>query len=204
MPSFRANGKSLSHMNFHSSSLHAKGLILLRCAALLLLSYLVSGSAAIAQSLRGGSTRSYSSPDVTEGGSRFGTPYLAVVLPPALTFQSATPPIDPALRLAAGAPPRPGGAIEDIAAENHDAAVAMAPTLQSRPAPTGNPAQPEPAMSESSNPSKKLPPVAILHDDMLREVRPEDVLPYFQFPGSALSAPLPAPIPASSATYRQR
>lgn len=203
MPSFRANGRSLSHMNLHSSSLHAKGFLLSRCAALLLLSYLASGSAAIAQS-RGGSARIYACSDAAGKGSAFGTPYLAVVLSPALTFQPVTPPVDPAVRLAAGAPLRPVVAIEDAATENNETAVAMAPTLQSIPAPTDSQRSPEPVTSESSNPSKKLPPVAILHDDMLREVRPEDVLPYFQFPGSVLSSPQPAPIPASSATYRQR
>ncbi len=204
MPSFRANGKSLSHMNFHSSSLHAKGLILLRCVALLPLSYLVSESAAFAQSHRGGSIRSNSIADAGERTSPFDAPYLAVVLSPALTFQAATPAVDPTLRLAAGAPPRPAGAIEDIAAENQDAAVAAAPVLPAPSTPPDSVAQTEPAAIEGSKPASKLPPVAILHDDMLPEVRPEDVLPYFQFPGSSLSAPQPAPIPASSATYRQR
>jgi hypothetical protein len=64
-------------------------------------------------------------------------------------------------------------------------------------------------------PGKTPPP--ILPDDTRPKVRAEDFLPFFQFPGSASangdvtvvapvpsSAPTAAPLPASSATYRQQ
>lgn len=204
MPSFRANGKSLSHMNFHSSSLHAKGSILLRCATLLLISDLGFANAAFTQPHRGGSIPSNSSASAGERISALSSPYLTAILPPALIFLAATPPVDPAIRLAAGAPSRPGEAIKDIATENQETVVAAMPPSPSMSTPIEIPAQPETAAPEGTTPATRLPPVAILHDDMLLEVHPEDVLPYFQFPGSVLSAPQPAPIPASSATYRQR
>lgn len=55
-------------------------------------------------------------------------------------------------------------------------------------------------------------PISILPDDTRREIRAEDVLPYFQFPGSADSGTAipviinqaPAAAPPSSATYRQQ
>lgn len=59
-------------------------------------------------------------------------------------------------------------------------------------------------------------PAAILPDDTRPKVRAEDFLPFFQFPGNTpangdvtVVAPVPnaptaAPLPASSATYRQQ
>jgi hypothetical protein len=56
-------------------------------------------------------------------------------------------------------------------------------------------------------------PPAILPDDLRKEVRPEDLLPFFQFPrggatigvGVPVPSQAPAPVmPQSSATYRQQ
>lgn len=65
-------------------------------------------------------------------------------------------------------------------------------------------------------PTAPKPPPAILYDDLRPATRAEDFLPYFQMPGSARSAgdvnllipaprsaPAPAAIPPSSATYTQ-
>ncbi|MBE7537218.1 MAG: hypothetical protein HS122_02240 [Opitutaceae bacterium] len=190
-------------MNFLSSSPHANGLVLSRCVALTLFAIVGSESAARAQPQRVRSESFTSDGGWAERSSAVSSPYLAVILPPALRFEATPPPTDPTLRLAAGAPPRPGGVIEEVAAENKEAAVVTAPPAAlpavSSEASTGS----EPAAEGSRSPASH-PPVAILHDDLQREVRPEDVLPYFQFPGSVQSAPAPAPMPASSATYRQR
>ncbi len=136
-------------------------------------------------------------------------PYLAAVGAPALRFGEAVPPPDLSVRPAAGAPPQPieeHGAplIEPIRGD----VTAMPPTSVAPEAISS----PEPIRS---TPSK--PPPAILPDDTRPKVRAEDFLPFFQFPGSASAngdvtvvAPVPssastaAPLPASSATYRQQ
>ncbi|MBA4137965.1 MAG: hypothetical protein C0518_11665 [Opitutus sp.] len=134
-------------------------------------------------------------------GSR---PYLTSTGAPGLRFGEAPPPPD--LRPAAGAPPQPkeeffASADEQAAAETlHLAPDAAVPT----PAPDIKPA-----------PAKISP--AILPDDTRSKVRAEDFLPFFQFPGSAShpgdvtvvvpaapGAAAPAPLPPSSATYRQQ
>jgi hypothetical protein len=72
------------------------------------------------------------------------------------------------------------------------------------------------ARSLSSSPTANRPEEsessAILPDDMHRDVRPEDLLPYFQYPrggGAVIGVPVPAQpalptLPPSSATYRQQ
>lgn len=192
-------------MNFHSTSLRVTGVSLSRCASLTLLSILGSECFALTHPPRVGYQRP--SPDnfSLSCAAPSSAPYLTVILVPALTFQAAPPPVDPSLKLAAGAPPRPGGAIEEIAAANQDAALvpqAKGPEVVV-PAEAEPPTE-SPATIAKSKPPALLPPVAILRDDTLPTVRPEDVLPYFQYPGSVPSAPLPAAVPPSSATYRQR
>ncbi|WP_415908155.1 hypothetical protein [Oleiharenicola sp. Vm1] len=72
-------------------------------------------------------------------------------------------------------------------------------------------------MSDPVKAASGKPPATILPDDTRPKVRAEDFLPFFQFPGSApangdvtVVAPVPnaapgaAPLPASSATYRQQ
>ena len=66
---------------------------------------------------------------------------------------------------------------------------------------------------ESAN--DNLKPVPILPDDTRTEIKPEDVLPFFQFPNgsdsTAVALPLTVPqqpaantVPTSTATYRQQ
>jgi hypothetical protein len=138
------------------------------------------------------------------------TPYLLAVGAPALRFQEPAPALEPI-------PP----------------AVSPVPTsvVNETPAPVANASSPpssvashsaDPASdTNKSSPADSTPPPAkaptpILPDDTRPAVRPEDFLPYFQIPGSARhpedvtllvpapkSAPSPAPLPPSSATYTQ-
>ena len=83
--------------------------------------------------------------------------------------------------------------------------------------------QPMAAVAKSSTPKSPAPsatagrpdegePPLILPDDMRHDVRPEDLLPFFQYPrngGAAIGIPGPAQpamptLPPSSATYRQQ
>lgn len=136
-------------------------------------------------------------------------PYLAAVGAPALRFGEAIPPPDLSVRPAAGAPPP---SIEEHSAPLIDPVRGDVTTVP----PTSLAAEALPtAETNKSAPAK--PPTAILPDDTRPKVRAEDFLPFFQFPGSASAngdvtvvAPVPssastaAPLPASSATYRQQ
>jgi len=139
--------------------------------------------------------------------------YLRYIGPPQLRFQEALPPPDLSVRPPAGGPPklravRPDGASTDASSFRLQAHAASAATLVARkedvhPAPTLAPPPPP-------------PPPAILPDDVAPKARPEDFLPYFQFPGAgspsgdanaAGQAPqaseTPRTIPPSSATYQE-
>ncbi len=192
-------------MNFHSTSLRATGVGLSRCVSLTLLSILGSECFALTHPQRVGSPRLTSNEFQAPTTVSASAPYLTVVLAPALTFHAAPPPLDPSLRLAAGAPPRPASSTEDAAPVAEETAVEPVATI-----PQGGLAA-EPAPLPDSSPvivkpraPSHLPPVAILRDDTLPEMRPEDVLPYFQYPGPLPAAPLPAAVSPSAATYRQR
>jgi hypothetical protein len=136
----------------------------------------------------------------TANGQRMG--YLPVLGAPPLRFESPPPRTKPAAPVVASAtvpPPAP----ED-----------SAPTVT----PDSAAAEP-PATTDSMNPPAAAPartPPAMIPDDARPAIRAEDFLPYFQIPGSATqpsdvtllvpaarSAPAPAPIPPSSATYTQ-
>jgi hypothetical protein len=71
-------------------------------------------------------------------------------------------------------------------------------------------------LNAASAPTPPPPPAAILPDDVANKVRPEDYLPYFQFPGvdspsNDVNAPGQAPasqsapktLPPSSASYQE-
>jgi hypothetical protein len=129
------------------------------------------------------------------GWPRFNSnrPYLAVVLPPPLRFEAPPPPVDS--HIPSAAPPNPGGPIEETATVNRDS---VAPTADpASPAPVVT--TPPPLAAPPPAPLSLPPAVSVLPDDTPREVQAQDVLPYFQFPGSP--PPLPPP---SSATYRRR
>jgi hypothetical protein len=69
-----------------------------------------------------------------------------------------------------------------------------------------------PSSSATAQGPEESEPSPILPDDMRREVRPEDLLPFFQYPrngGAVIGVPVPAQpalptLPPSSATYRQQ
>lgn len=133
-------------------------------------------------------------------------PYLAVIAPPSLRFRDipAPPPFD--LEPTAGGPayledqPQPAPRLTAQPAKDK---VILTPEDLAREHGT-----PLPASSEKRVEKQDIP--AILPDDLRREVRPEDLLPFFQFPrGSGMietNVPVP-PAPQqqpSSATYRQQ
>lgn len=148
------------------------------------------------------------------------TPYLPLVGSPPLRFQELAPPPDLVTRPASAGPPTPAltptessVALQNAAAAHSTAAAIRAPDESSAPVAVK---PPEPSkVSPPPAPAKATPP-AILPDDTHANVRPEDFLPYFQIPGSATqpgdvnllmpsarTAPAPAPLPPSSATYTQ-
>jgi len=142
------------------------------------------------------------------------SPYLLVIAPPPLRFAQALPPPDLSTRPAPAAPPL-ASAMEEIAATNAAAARAALPYRGADGAGSEQrqtmPAEATPAVPVKV-PGKKESP-ALLPDDTEREVRPEEILPFFQFPnpgGTTIVVP-PGPIspgperlPVSSAVYRER
>lgn len=122
-------------------------------------------------------------------------PYLRFVAAPPLRFEDPAPPPDLSVRPPAGAPPKQKGEKDTSA----DVALPKPP-----PPPVAAPAQPVVAAAP------KLPTGApILPDDVQSQLRPEDFLPYFQYPGAhSNGVPVPPsadrPLPPSTATYQQQ
>jgi hypothetical protein len=139
-------------------------------------------------------------------------PYLLVCLPLSLRFAEPVEPSDPVVDpVSVLGPPHPGGLLEEIAALNQQAAMSPSPSATaSLPSltPAASTANTEPSESSGTASSPSLPTaspqigVAILPDDTPRNIRPEDVLIYFQFP--AASPATPSSLPRSSATYKQQ
>jgi hypothetical protein len=144
------------------------------------------------------------------------SPYLLVIAPPPLRFAQAPPP-DLSTHPAPAAPPLPS-VMEDIATTNAASSRLVGPSRgadgtgseQRQSAPSEvTPAVPR---APAKAPGEKETP-ALLPDDTQREVRPEEVLPFFQFPNSGgativvppvSTAPERARLPVSSAVYRER
>lgn len=139
-------------------------------------------------------------------------PYLAVIGPPELRFAEALPPPDLSVLPPAGAPPQPVGTPEPaVSSVTPPEAVASTPAVADQPVSAATPAK-----TDSAAPAAPLPP-PILPDDTRAKVKPEDFLPFFQFPANAahpgdvtvtvpatLTPPAPGSQPPSSATYRQQ
>jgi len=139
-------------------------------------------------------------------------PYLTVVVAAPLRFEEspAPPHVSPVLAAAPAETPRPvlspGPAPEPSGAKEpmteHAALTPSVPPVSGTSAPGTSP------KDKPEKPAK--PPPAILPDEIQPKVRPEDFLPFFQFPGSNAGpsdvAPPPEPgkLPPSSATYRQQ
>jgi len=138
-------------------------------------------------------------------------PYLTAVAAPPLRFAAPLPPPDLSVRPPAGGPlppvetPEAAGvaAVQPGPDAAKAAATASVPEVDAAPAP-----------AEVKPPT---PPPSILPDDLRTKVRPEDFLPFFQFPGSGSNPndvtvvmpavpapPVPGTQPPSSATYKQQ
>lgn len=135
-------------------------------------------------------------------------PYLSAIGSPALRFGEAIPPPDLTVRPPAGPPPQ--------LSEEHSA---VTPEVTKQDVTVTAPPPGAAVEIGTPDPSRSAPakiPAAILPDDTRPKVRAEDFLPFFQFPGNTpangdvtVVAPVPtaptaAPLPASSATYRQQ
>jgi hypothetical protein len=136
-------------------------------------------------------------------------PYLRVVAAPPLRFDNPEPPPDLAARPPAGGPPKlpekdpakPDVILPKPASATQSAGTTL--TIESRV--TVAPTAPTPAGAPAAPAS--LP---ILPDDVHSQVRAEDFLPYFQYPGArsgrsgeATAPPAAAAVPRSSATYTE-
>ena len=144
----------------------------------------------------------------SDGDSR---PYLRIagILP--LRIKSATPPPDLITKPAAGAPPQPSANVP----------ATSSPVAASNPNPEpggklpGTTTLPEHAPAVSAAPTDTTPPAGILPDDTRTSTRPEDFLPFFQFPDAnhdvtvvvpvtAVRPPAAGQQPPSSASYQQK
>jgi len=152
-------------------------------------------------------------------GGRDSTPYLLAVGHSPLRFREEEPPPVSARRPPAGAPPAPDdGANATSADPGKSSDVILAPAL----AATAAVSSPSPGLTADAGrpdvpPANQPPaPPAIIPDDTRPVVRPEDFLPFFQLPGSTgsaggftviapvpASAPAPAALPPSSASFTQ-
>ena len=178
-----------------------------RCLSLVLLPALVA---------EGGQTRSTcgnpagSPPESSpESPYPYSSPYLAVVGPPPMRFRE--PPAPPSFELepvAAG----PAQLEENIQVSPSPVAAGgrLAPSSPMAASPKSS--TKSPSSSPGANRPEESEPSTILPDDMRRDIRPEDLLPYFQYPrngGAVIGVPAPAQpaqptLPPSSATYRQQ
>lgn len=136
-------------------------------------------------------------------------PYLRFVGPPPLRFQEALPPPDLTVRPPAGGPPKVSvktgpDLVQTPIPEGHAAAPVAV---------TGSAGKPEAAAAGSTPVKPPIPkgPPPLLPDDAGARVRPEDFLPFFQFPGGKAAdvrnvpvPPAPGMLPPSSASYQQQ
>jgi hypothetical protein len=129
------------------------------------------------------------------------SPYLLVIGSPELRFQEEPPPPDWPAQPTTSKPK----AEKVEPAPNHQDVIVSNRTPPTAPAAT---ATVEKMNANSDQPPPAPPPPTILPDDVTPRVRPEDFLPYFQFPGAGQNepntAPTPRPIPPSSATYQEQ
>lgn len=138
-------------------------------------------------------------------------PYLVVMAPPSLRFRPAPRPPQFDLEPAAAGPAELDTLSDFMSQGTQQPQASSGPETALLPA--GDTTRPLPAQKpkEEDGPADSIPP-AILPDDLRREVRPEDLVPFFQFPrggptmGSGAAVPpqpaLPPTQPPSSATYR--
>ncbi len=176
---------------------------LLRCLSLLLVPALALD-------------QGHAGPRVTTqtGSGATSIPYLPVLGAISLRFEEVPPPPDLVTKPAAAAPPVPSLTPTEtsVAAANADAARSTVVPAEPENEP---PAEANSAASTTTPASETKVSPRILPDTTRPVVHPEDFLPYFQIPGTGrpadvdvivpgvLTAPAPAPLPPSSATYNQ-
>jgi hypothetical protein len=131
-------------------------------------------------------------------------PYLRVINSPPLRFEDLPPPPDLAVRPPASGPPKLPETEKDKDKTGPDV------VLPKRVSPAKAAAAAAEAKANEIHVAAPvvIPPPAILPDDVPSQVRPEDFLPYFQYPGMGRRARSDAPAanpppPASTATYNQ-
>jgi hypothetical protein len=162
--------------------------------------------------------RAWSRPNLPATSTSIAPPggYLIAVGAPSLRFQAANPPPDLVTRPAASAPPKIGAESSvshpDVVVYTPTSTSAATPSEQIQPH-TEHAAGVTTSSEEESTEAPRTPP-PILRDELHRQTRPEDVLPYFRIPAAQpgdvdviVPAPrtpgTPAPLPQSSATYTQ-
>ncbi len=181
----------------------------MRCLTLVLLPALVAEGGQAGSTCR---DQACSPPEsCPESSEPYSAPYLAVVGPPPMRFRE--PPAPPSFELE---PVAAGPAqLEESLPGSPTAADELIDSSQSMTAsPKSSPKSPSksPSSSATSRGAEEGEPPMILPDDMRRDVRPEDLLPFFQYPrngGNVSGVPAPAQpamptLPPSSATYRQQ
>lgn len=150
------------------------------------------------------------------GWDTHSRPYLAVIGPSAIRFAQAVPPPDLSVLPPAGAPPQPVAPPDPVLSAVTPSGTGAPAAAQATP-PPAVPTRPESAAPARPGPPSSNAIPSILPDDTRAKVRPEDFLPYFQFPATAaqpgdvtvavpatLTPPAPGSQPPSSATYRQQ
>jgi hypothetical protein len=185
-----------------------------RCLSLALLPALASEARALSAPQRKPAVRSAAQPvGVSNSKPR---PYLAALGPLPLRF--ARPGLEPTAEPPASPEPKPATPPEQTApAANDSAHPPLTPSSDNAPK-NDAPASDSPAALETSEPTTH-PALPILPDDTKRELRPEDVLPFFRYPNASpttgdasvqvlipftAAQPQSTPIPPSSATYQQK
>lgn len=189
-----------------------------RCLSLALLPALASEARAISQPQRKQNVRSAQPAVVGKAGA---LPYLAALGPLPLRF--ARPGPEPTDEPPDSPKPKMIAQAEITGPDGKTPSKLPAETPATGTLATGaRPAQPDPHTAEPlsglSEPNAQ-PQLPILPDDTKRELRAEDVLPFFRYPGSApasgdsgLQILVPVtptqsqsnPLPPSSATYQQK
>lgn len=132
-------------------------------------------------------------------------PYLSMVGAPALRFAESAPPPDLSVR------PPPSGGTSPPPATADPAAAPVAKLDDTSAVEAATPAASAGTLPAQREGKTKQPKPPILPDDTHPMVRPEDFLPFFQFPNAnpnlsetsgTPGAPAPRTPPPSTATYR--
>jgi len=201
------HGLLLLHMNFRTHTLLTGLGRFVRCLSLVLLPALVAEGGHAGRAANVPVVLILPDPGSPQPVAPLSTPYLAVVGPPPMRFRE--PPAPPSFELEPAAT-GPAQLEENMPVSLPSTAAAGGRFDSSSPkAASPKSSSKSPASSPTANRPEESEPSSILPDDMRRDVRPEDLLPYFQYPRNGGGVPgVPVPpqptLPPSSATYRQQ